>query len=42
MLIGVRMDADAVRAVLDGCLLTDAEMEAYAKHWNADKPKADA
>eukprot|EP00965_Chrysotila_dentata_P103881 3430487-Pleurochrysis_carterae.AAC.1 len=31
--IGVSMDQAAVTALLDECLLTDAEMEAYTKHW---------
>ena len=29
----MRMDADAVRAVLDGCLLTDAEMAGGPAEW---------
>ena len=33
VLIGVRMDAPAVRAVLDGCLLTDAEMAGGPAAW---------
>ena len=41
VLIGVRMDADAVRAVLDGCLLTDAEMEGGPAAWaSLDDPFA--
>jgi len=31
--IGVRMDQAAITSLLDSCLLTDAEMEAYRKHW---------
>ena len=31
--IGVRMDKAAITKAFDECLLTDAEMDAYRKHW---------
>ena len=33
VLIGVRMNKEAIVKLLDECLLTDAEMAAYQQHW---------
>lgn len=38
VLIGVNMDRSAITALLDECLLTDKELEAYRKHWNTSEP----
>jgi len=37
VLIGVNMNRAAITALLDNCLLTDKELDAYRKHWNTSE-----
>jgi len=35
VLIGVKMDEDAIVKLLDDCLLSDSELDAYRQHWTS-------